>query len=171
MQKRESKRSPSGKWIAEVRPTPGRMVETGAGEAEATEMWLIEARTKKSRLLLRGRNSSDVKKVLAEFSSLSFSLDERYLYFNSAALATEGSIHRVDLKTGGVKFLLFGAGVDVILRGRERGNLLVLRSIIKGDQGRNVYAWVASPEGKLLREIGEADGKAAATYIKNYVNA
>ena len=169
MQKRESRRSPGGTWIAEVRPTPGRNVETGAGTAQATELWLIEGRSNKERLLLRGRASPDVKKILAEFSSPCFSQDERYLYFGSAALATEGSIQRLDLSNGSVRFLLFGDGVDTILRGKERGSLFVLRALIEGSRGRREYAWVVSPAGRPIREIGEADGRAARAYFKRYV--
>ena len=161
-----------GLWRVEVRPTPGKTVDTGAGDVEASELWLVQVKTKKAERLLRGRPDSDIKKSLAGFSSLCFALEGRSVSFVSAAWATSGSVQKLDLKTRRVQFLIDGNDVTVIKRGASRGRLLVTRALIKYDKqgeslGRGEYVWIVSPEGKPLREVGEAESKAVTAFRKS----
>lgn len=164
-----------GLWRVEVRPTPGKTIDTGAGEVEATELWLVQLKSKKAERLLRGREDADLKKTLAGFSSLCFSLDSHAVYFVSAAWATSGSVQKLDLKTRRVQFLIDGNDVAVIKRGAHRGSLLVERALIKYDKGsgeslgRSASLWVVTPTGKPLREVGEAQSEAVAAFRKSFL--
>ena len=173
MQERNSAYSSDGRWRVEVRDTPGVQVSTGSGDVAASELWLVDVRTKKAERLLRGRADKDIKKTLAAFSVPCFSLDNRALYFVSAAWATSGSVQRLDLRTRRVQFLVDGDDISVIRRGPDRGALLVERALIKQDKrgeslGRGQYVWVVSPTGKPLRELGPAESKAVAAFRAKY---
>lgn len=166
--------SPDGLWRVEVRETPGVLVNTGSGDVPATELWLVRVKTDVAELLLRGKDDSDPKKVLAGFSSLCFSPEGQYLYFVSAAWATSGSVQKLDLKTRNVQFLIDGDEVVVVKRGPNAGALLVERALIKHNKsgeslGRGRYIWLVSSIGKPLRELGLAESKLVATFRSKYV--
>ena len=87
--------SPDGKSIAFVRDTPGVLVSTGAGDVNATELWLVNIDTKKADLLIKGKDDPQPEKTLAGFDSPCFSPDSRFIYFISAAWATSNSIQKI----------------------------------------------------------------------------
>ena len=163
--------SPDGKSVVFVRDTPGRIVATGSGEVDATELWLVYVDTKKAELLLEGKSAPQAKNMLANFDSPQFSQDGRYVYFKSDAWATSDSIQRISVASRKVRFVIDGVNFKMIPHGRYGGFLLVERALIKFDKnggslGRDVYLWLVSPEGKPMREIGQAEGEAAASFKK-----
>lgn len=164
-----------GLWRAEVRDTPGVVVNTGAGEVPASELWLVNLRTKNAERLLEGKEDPDEKKTLARFSSPCFSLEDRAVFFVSAAWATSGSVQKLDIKSRRLQFLIDGDEVSVVLRGPNQGSLLVERSLIRHDKngaslGRGRYIWLVTPFGKPVREIGLAESKAVATFRRKYID-
>jgi dipeptidyl aminopeptidase/acylaminoacyl peptidase len=166
-----SRLSPDGNRILFVRDTPDRTVSTGAGDVAAGELWLATVATGKAELLAQGKEDPAIEKTLAGFESPCFSPDSRFVYFMSAAWATSGSIQKLSLETKQVRFMTDGNSLAVIPSGKYQGHLLVDRAVIKFDNkgeslGRDLYLWLVSPEGKLLREIGQSEGKAASRFRK-----
>ena len=127
--------------------------------------------TRKTKLLAKGRASDDMKKVLACLNSPCFSLDDKAVYFLSAAWATSNSIHRITLATKKVDFITNGNSISVIKQGQHAGSLLIDRALIKYDKqgesmGRDSYLWLFSADGKPVKEIGDSEGTAARKFLK-----
>ena len=125
--------------------------------------------TKRCELVLRGRYDDDLMKTIACINHPVFSLDQKSIYYVSAAFATSGAIHRVDLKTKEDVFVIDGGSVDVIPDGKYKGLLLVDRALIKFDQngetmGRNDYLWLVFADGKPFFEIGQSEGADAVRF-------
>jgi len=166
-----SQLSPDGKSIAFVRDTPSVLVSAGAGDVNATELWLVNIDTKKADLLIKGKDDPQIERTLAGFESPRFSPDSSSIYFISAAWATSSSIQKISLYTKKVRFMIDGVSLEVIPKGKYSGFLLVDRALIKFDKngeslGRDVYLWLVSPDGKPIKEIGQAEGKAASDFRK-----
>lgn len=155
--------------ILVVRPTPQLLVGTGAGDCEATELWLVDRAAGTERLLVRGRDDRDPAHIIADISRPVFSPDGTSVYFLSAAYAVTGTVKRVDLATGAVTNLIDGTAFEVIPRGPYAGHLLVERALIKRDAagnslGRDGYTWLVSADGRPLREIGPTGGPEDARF-------
>ena len=59
-------RSADGRFVAFVRPTPGRLVATSLGDEEATELWLAAADGSNARRLVVGPAADSVEHALAQ---------------------------------------------------------------------------------------------------------
>ena len=156
-----------------VQPTPNLVVSTGCGDCEATELWLVRREGEAPERLVVGHDDDDIEKVIADISDPVFSLDSRHIYFRSAAWAVSGSIQRVDTRTHEVKFIVDGNSVEVIPSGPHRGDLLVVREIIRFDAhgeslGRESYLWLVSTTGQPRREIGFTHGPADKRFRRRY---
>lgn len=166
--------SPDAKSIAFVRDTPGVLVGAGSGDQNATELWLVNVDTKQAVLLAEGKEDPQIEKTLAGFRSPCFSPDGRSIYFISAAWATSDAIQKISLDTKRVRFMTDGIALEVIPKGEYGGFLLVERALIKFDKngdslGRDVYLWLVSPDGKPVREIGQAESKAASDFREEHL--
>lgn len=166
--------SPDAKLVAFVRDTHDVLVSTGAGNENATELWLVNIDTKQTDLLIKGKDDPQIKRTLAGFKSPHFSPDSRSIYFISAAWATSDSIQKISLDTKKVQFMIDGVTIAVIPKGKYSGFLLVDRALIKFDKngdslGRDMYLWLVSPDGKPIKEIGQAEGKAASNFREKYL--
>ena len=155
-------------WVISVRETPDAMVWTGSGQCQASELCLINPKTNRSELLVRGREDPDITKTIASIASPAFSTDRRFVYFVSEAWATSGSIQRVEIATKKVSFLIDGCALEVIKSGIFEGFLLVDRYLIE-DNGRDSYVWLVSPDGKPRMQIGQSDGEAVGAFRKLYM--
>ncbi len=157
-----------------VVPTPGKVISTGSGECEATELWILDATTGRKELLVAGRDDDDPKKVIADISDPILSLKQDAIYFETAAWMVSGAIHRVDLKTKKISFVIDGSIVGLIPTGRYAGSLLVERALIKFDAngeslGRDIYLWLVSPDGNIRHEIGLVYGAAAEGFVRRHL--
>jgi len=157
------------KLEAYVVPTPNVMIDTGRGECQATELWVLNCETKQRELVLRGRYDDDLKKTIAAIYGPVFSLDQKSIYYVSSTFTTSGAIWRVDLKTKKNVYLIDGDTVNVIPDGKYKGMLLVDRSFIKSDRngetmGRSDYLWLVFADGKPSFEIGKSEGADAVRF-------
>jgi len=143
--------SPRWNLVAFVRTTPGYSLSAGSGMVEATELWVTDLDSLQSRRLLAGRPSNDMSQVIAAISNLGFSLDGRTIFFETAAWAVSGAIHRVDVATAQERFVCAGNGYKLIREGTHKGNLLVLQHKYR-PEGPGSYdaEFVVSPEGREL---------------------
>lgn len=154
--------SPDKRVVAFVRATPGRTVNTGAGDVEAKEIWLVDAGGGRPRLLVQAAADDDPKRVLAGFSAPQFSPDGARVYFLSSAYATSDAVHAVEVGTGRTSFISDGNSLEVIGSGRYGGHLLVSRHTYDARSSRDDY-WLLSPGGRIVRRVG---GEAAYTRFK-----
>lgn len=84
---------PAKRRVVFVRATPGRTVDVGVGEVEATELRIVDVDGRHARMLLRGQASQKMERVLGSMDVPQFSPDGRTIFFQSMAWVTSGAIH------------------------------------------------------------------------------
>ena len=164
--------SHSGKQVVFVRDTPGVTISTGSGDCNATELLLMDVATRKTEVLAKGKTDDDMKKLLAGMSAPCFSLDDKAVYFNSAAWAVSNSVQKVIVASKEIRFITDGDSIMVVPSGKHAGCLLICRELIKNDKhgesmGRGSYLWMYSPEGKDGKEVKSTEGYTAEDYLKD----
>jgi hypothetical protein len=152
----EAARSPDGKLIAYVVITPDLFIDTGAGRIRADEIWVMNAQGTEARRLVEGREDDKVELTLAGFSELHFSPKGDTIFFMSNAWATSNAIHAVELKTGHERFVCDGNSLEVITRGRYKGNLLVRKHKYRLQGGSYNWVWMVSPWGRDIKVASRA---------------
>jgi hypothetical protein len=141
-------RSPDGR-VAFIRPTPGRLVSTSLGDAQATELWIADADGANARRLVVGAPADSVEHALAAFSSPRFSPDGRRVYFLSRAWVTSDAVHAVDVATGRERFVAPGNSLDVISRGPLAGCLIVGQHRYRPNEGGSFdWSWILDADGR-----------------------
>ena len=158
--------SPDGKLVAFVRATPDTIVPTGAGDVEATELWLVGSDGRKPTMLVRGHEGKDVKQIIAGIAGAQFSPDGHRLYFVCAAAATSGAVHVVDLGTRKERFFTDGTGIEVVPNGDYQGSLLIQKHRYFIGGGAYDWFWLVRPDGKEEGPVGEDTENFKSTYVK-----
>lgn len=114
--------SPDGRYAAMV-------VATGLDRDDGTgsqRLVIEDRRSGGKRQLLTSRYDADPHRNLTNITAPLFSLDGDFLYFSTAdAAPTSGAVHRADLKTGAIRFVVGGTALSVIRTGPYQGYLLV----------------------------------------------
>lgn len=161
--------SPDGRMVAFVRATPDDRVQTAAGEAEATELWIVGADGSGARMLVRGRASADPRQALAAFGEPQFSPDGRQVWFLSAAWATSGAVHAIDVATGRERFVVAGNSLEVVPRGEYAGHLMVEQHRYFLAGGSYDWVWLFTPDGREVGPVGATD-EALAEFRSSWGN-
>ena len=112
--------------------------------------------------LVEPAGSSEPERNLRGFGSLTLSPDGRTLFFISAAWATSGAVHSVNLTTGAVSYVSPGNELMVIPHGEYRGDLVVQKHKYLVGNGSYDQYWVVTPDGKELGLAGRNTGGRAA---------
>ena len=164
--------SHDGKRVVFVRDTPGVTIDTGAGDCNATELCLMDVAARKTEVLAKGTAGDDVKTVLAAMSNPCFSLDDTYIYFNSAAWAVSNSVQRLEIANKEIRFITDGNSIAVVPKGKHAGSLLISRALIKYDKhgeslGRGSYLWMYAPDGKGGKEVSGKEDYSAQSFLKD----
>jgi Tol biopolymer transport system component len=147
--------SPDGKAVVFVRRGSGKKLESAAGEVEANELWWMETAGGKPRRLVKSAGSDDPKKFLGGLQAPQFSPDGKTVFFMSAAWATSGAVHKVDVATGKTQFVSAGNTLEVVPRGEHQGKLIVqLHKYFLGG-GTYDWFWLLEPDGREVGPIGE----------------
>ena len=158
--------SPDKKWIIFVRTVPDKKISTGAGEANATELWQIRADGKEPTVLVRPKESDKMENVLAGFSKPEFSTNGKLVYFLSEAWTTSGALHVVDTTNGKEHFVCPAAEFGVVQSGEYRDDLLVQQHRYFIGGGSYDWFWLLKRDGKEVGPVGEDTDNFKATYFK-----
>ena len=157
---------PAKRRVVFVRATPGKAVETGVGEGEATELWLIDVTGKNATMLLRGKSDPKMERVLADFDTPQFSPNGKIIYFGGSAWVTSGAIHAYDLAARREHFVCPGSGLIVVPNGEYAGCLLVQQHRYFLGGGSYDWFYLLRPNGKEVAPVGEDTQMFQDTYVK-----
>jgi hypothetical protein len=160
--------SPDGRTVAFIRGTPADSVDAVLGREEATALWTVGVDGSGARMLVRGRSSETPAQALAMLQSPVFSPDGSRIYVLSAAWATSGAVHAVDVSTGAERFLAPGNSLEVVPSGDYAGFLLVSQHRYFLAGGSYDWYWLVSPEGREIDPVGE-DEAALEAFREMYV--
>lgn len=152
---RDAVLSPDGRTIAFIRGTPADSVRGVIGSLEATSLWTMGVDGSGARMRLQGKSAEIAGQLLAELQAPRFSPDGQRIYFLSAAWATSGAVHVLDLSTGSERFLMAGNSLDVVPSGEYAGFLMVSQHRYFLAGGSYDWYWLFSPEGEEVDPIGE----------------
>ncbi len=152
---RDAVLSPDGRTIAFIRGTPGDSVDIIVGPAEATSLWTMGVDGGGARRHVVGRTAQVAGDMLAALQGPRFSPDGARIYFLSAAWATSGAVHVLDLSTGTEQFLLAGNSLDVVPIGEFAGYLIVSQHRYLLSGGSFDWYWLFRPDGSEVGPIGE----------------
>lgn len=143
--------SPDGNFVAFVRATPERKVESGSGD-DASELWIVSVSGGEAKRLLEPHASKEMRNVVALINHPHFSADGKRLFFQTTAWTTSGAIHVLDLATQREHFVCAGDGLQIVRAAGDYRDCLVVqqhRYFIGG--GSYDWFWLFRPDG---REIG-----------------
>jgi dipeptidyl aminopeptidase/acylaminoacyl peptidase len=158
--------SPDGKFVAFVRGTPDKIIATGSGDADATELWIVGSDGHKPTPLVRGRESQDMHQVIAGIVGAQFSPDGKRLYFACSAWATSGAVHVIDLATRKERFFTDGSAFEIVPNGDYKGCLLIQKHKYFIGGGTYDWFWLVKPDGKEVGPVGEDTENFRATFVK-----
>ena len=166
---REPRLSPDGQTVAFIRGTPADSVDTVLGREEATQLWTIRVDGSGARMVARGRAGETAGETLALMQGPRFSPDGRRIYVLSAAWATSGAVHGIDVDSGRDRFIAPGNSLDVVPWGEYAGYLLVSqhRNFLAG--GSYDWIWLVAPDGREVGPVGE-DERAVEEFRAMYVD-
>jgi len=152
--------SPNGRLIVFVRTNTYEKIDAGVGEVDHTELWVVNLGDKKSERVLGSRDAANPKEILAGFADPQFSNNSKDIYFLSAAWATSGAVHRLDLQTKEERFISSGLNFEVIRKGRFKGNLRINKHKYYKEGGSYDCDYIVTPNGKEIKIIEDScDGK------------
>jgi hypothetical protein len=145
----------SGNFTFHIKDT-GKPLEKGSGNGEDAnnELWLKNDATGEKRLLVACKDDEKMENEICNIENPQFSTDKTKVFFESAAWATSGAIHVVDLKTGKEKFVCPGNGLQVVDSGKYMGDI-VTNMHKYNEAGSYDHFFIVNDEGKEQVDLGE----------------
>ncbi len=176
---RSPTRSPDRRNVAFIRKSAkeaylsfGRAPEYQGDDLLADQIWLVDTKTGKEKMLVedrppgvKGNVTRELERTIAaiEDDSLCFSPDGAELYFISSAWVTSGALHVVNLRTSRTRFITAALSVEVVPSGKYAGNLIVQQHRHFLCTGTYNWWWLMTPKGREIGPIGES-----AEQVKNF---
>lgn len=143
---------------------------TAVDELPALSIMRMNVKTRKTDQLTDTIRHEDWKSTqkLYLVGGLTLSEDGQYLYFVTEKWETSGVLAKLNTRTAETKEIIDGDGFELIRNGQYRGNLLVVRNDIDGEEGRQSYHWLIAPDGKEIMKIG--DDQALKTFRSKFMH-
>ena len=157
---------PGGRRIVYVHAVPGKTIPAGSGDAQPTELRIMDTDGKNQETLVRSAGAEKVEDILADFASPTFSPDGNTIYFSSAAWATSGAVHAYDLTKKTVRYVLPGNNPEVVPAGEYQGDLLVEQHRYFLGGGSYDWCWLFKPDGKEVGPVGESTDNFREMYFE-----
>lgn len=164
--KGESLNSTDGRYSAYIvdRPEKTKCSETGC--SWFNEIWLKDSKKNTNELLVA---SGDISKYsfansnyfpfdsILNLQLVSFSNDNNFVYFTSAAWVTAPAVLKVNINTKEIKFVSGVSYLEKIERGEYKGNFLALRMVVTKDD-TVIFSYIITDEGgKKIKDLGTTD--------------
>ena len=162
---RDPSLSPDGQSVAFVRLTPDRWVSSGVGDVLANEIWVGSTDGTNLRRVVAGRDSQEMQSFLGALRGPIFSRDGALLFFQSAAWATSGAIHVVDLDSLTERFVVAGHLLELIPCGRYADHLIVNKHKYFLGGGSYDWYWLVSADGVEIGPIGDDTASFKELYV------
>ena len=135
------------------------VAERGGDEQNPPPTAIMVRRDNENKIILREQPDADPQNTLYSFSNLYLSPDAKNLYFNSAAWATSGAIHSLNIETGTVKFISAGELACVVLSGEYQGDLIVMKHKYFVQGGSHDDLYLVSTDGKEKGLVAQGTDK------------
>jgi hypothetical protein len=161
--------SPDGRTVAFVRVLVKQIPYETFSERSA--LWVADCRTHAVRVLVPSNFSlADASRNLGDPGDPHFSPDGRFIYFVTSAAPTDGAIHRVDVRTGNERFVVYGGSdLHIFRSGPYRGDILTRQHSCHEEGGCDYPFFVFTPEGRRAAQIPHSNGwddQALARWLK-----
>ncbi|HLB56145.1 MAG TPA: hypothetical protein VJK30_02265 [Coxiellaceae bacterium] len=153
--------SPNGRWLAFIKRgnhiMPGHcgdFADTGSNYGD--EIWIADLKTMQIKRLVKNNFHCDhPTKMIVDPKDLSFSPDNRTLYFETSAWVTSGAIHAVNVDGKYLQFVTDGGEYRIVRHGVYTGDLIVNqhRYRFKGNTplGSCNWDWLFTSQGKQIK--------------------
>jgi hypothetical protein len=160
--------SPDGKWVVFTRI--GNPASTGSqgdckSGAQADEMRRIRVDGSGEELLVRGQEGKEPQQSICDFSHKQFTSDGRAIYFLSPAWAVSSALHRYDVRTKTLTFVMAANDVLVLSdckKAENRDNLVVNQHRYFVVAGSYDWYWLFDSTGKKEKgPVGEFENEQA----------
>jgi hypothetical protein len=161
--------SPDGKWVAFTRV--GNPASTGSqgdckSGAQADELRRIQVDGSGEELLVHGQEGKEPKQSICDFSRKQFTSDGRSIYFLSPAWAVSSALHRYDVRTKALTFMMDANDVIVLndcKKPENRDNLVVNQHRYFVVAGSYDWYWLFDSTGKKEKgPVGDYENEQAA---------
>lgn len=152
--------SPNKEWVAFVRTTNQRLPKECTTNTEAIhgeQIWVYNVNTKKEKLLVDSSfQCNDPKEKIIDPKNLTFSPNNKMLYFMTSAWTTSGALHGVNIDGRHQHYITPANSFEVITKGTYKDYFIVNqhRYFIPPGGSYDWY-WLISPDGKDEGAIGE----------------
>lgn len=171
--------SPNGKLIVFLRKSDNEAYLAVGGEEDYTpeglmadQVWIISVDGSGEKMLVEDRHSRNVEipsdvpqdrritygleRTIAHIGgdSIKFSPDSKRVYFITSAWVTSGAVHGVNVDGSNEKFITSGSTLDVIYKGKYKGNLItnIHKYFLTG--GTYDWWWIVTPDGEEVGPLG-----------------
>lgn len=111
--------------------------------------------------------SSDITiDSLTNIENLSISAKDEYLFFETQKWAVSSVLVKLNIKTKETKEISPSNKFDLIKDGEFKDNIIVNKSYIKENEGRQWSNWLIDFDGKVIKEIG--DENSVIMFLETY---
>ncbi len=93
--------------------------------------------------------------MIVDPRSLTFSPDNKALYFLTSAWVTSGALHVVNINGSKLRYLQPANLFDVIKQGKHKGKLVIQQHQYATGGGSYEGCWLYTSEGKKVRRLSE----------------
>jgi len=159
--------SPNGKWVVFIKQSDlilTKDAKCGSPNAvvgdHASEIWIVNLNNMQKRLLVAPHlNCNGPQSLIFDPHNFVFSPDSKTLYFITSAWVTSGAIHGVNVDGRNLRFVTDGNELQIINKGRYKGDLIVNQHRYFDYHGGGSYDWdwLYTPTGKQIRVYKKQD--------------